>query len=80
MVMRHARRLPLVGIVEFILYGCARYIRERYMAATVHMNVPGVEFCSRITEHMAEKVEKAHTHSVKTMGTRELRFVICCSD
>ena len=80
MVMRNVRALPLVGIVEFILYGCAKYFRERYMAATIHMNVPGVEFCSRITTYMQAKIEKARLHSVQTMGTRELRFVITCKD
>jgi hypothetical protein len=69
-----------MGIVEFILYGRVRYFREHYMATSLHMNVPVVEFCSRITTYMTEKVEKAHTHSVKTMGTRELRFVIYYSD
>ena len=37
MVMHHVRGIPLVGIVEFIIYGCTRYFRERYQAATVLM-------------------------------------------
>ena len=32
MVMRCCRGFPLVGIVEFIMYGCMKYFRERYMA------------------------------------------------
>src|SRR5437016_12364602 len=30
MVMRGVRCLPLAGIVEFIMYGCAKYFRDRY--------------------------------------------------
>jgi len=44
MVMRHVRGFPLVGIVEFIMYGCTRYFRERYQAAAVLLNDPGVFF------------------------------------
>src|SRR5205814_4526509 len=32
MVIRGVRYLPLVGIVEFIMYGCAKYFRDRYHA------------------------------------------------
>ena len=28
------------GIVEFIMYGCTRYFRERYQAAVVLLNDP----------------------------------------
>ena len=44
MVMRHVRGFPLVGIVEFIMYGYIRYFRERYQAAAVLLNDPGVIF------------------------------------
>ena len=33
MVMRSCRAFSLVGIVEFIMYGCMKYFRERYTAA-----------------------------------------------
>jgi len=35
MVMRRVRGFTLVGIVEFIMYGCIRYFRERYASAAV---------------------------------------------
>ena len=35
MVMRSCRAFSLVGIVEFIMYGCMKYFRERYMAASI---------------------------------------------
>ena len=42
MVMRCCRGFPLVGIVEFIMYGCMKYFRERYMAAIVNMSNPQI--------------------------------------
>ena len=42
MVMRHVRGFPLVGIVEFIMYGCIRYFRERYASAASLLNDLGV--------------------------------------
>ena len=44
MVMHHVREFPLVGIVEFIMYGCTMYFRERYQAADVLLNDLGVVF------------------------------------
>jgi hypothetical protein len=44
MVMRCCRAFPLVGIVEFIMYGCMKYFRERYMAANLNMNNPKFSF------------------------------------
>ena len=40
MVMRHCRAFPLVGIVEFIMYGCMKYFRERYTAASINISNP----------------------------------------
>ena len=80
MVMRHVRGFPLVGIVEFIIYGCARYFRERYQAAAVLLNDPGVIFCNRVTNYMKEKIEKAQYHRVVSMGTKDQRFEVLCKD
>ncbi|WVZ86820.1 hypothetical protein U9M48_033546 [Paspalum notatum var. saurae] len=38
MVMRSSRGLPLVGVVEFILYGCAKYFVERYMSISADLS------------------------------------------
>ena len=38
MVMRCCCVFSLVGIVEFIIYGCMKYFRERYMAASININ------------------------------------------
>ena len=55
MVMRRVRGFPLVGIVEFIMYGCVRYFRERYASAASLLHDPGVRFCGRVNEYMKKK-------------------------
>ena len=80
MVMRRVRGFPLVGIVEFIVYGCIRYFREWYASATPLLNYPGVHFCRRVNEYMEKKIEKARFHSVISMGTKEQRFEVSCKD
>ena len=76
MVMRRVRGFPLVGIVEFIMYGCVRYFRERYASAASLLHDPGVRFCGRVNEYMEKKMEKARFHSVISMGTKEQRFEV----
>ena len=44
MVMRGVRSLPLVGIAEFIIYGCAKYFRKRYMAVSPTLYNPTILF------------------------------------
>ena len=44
MVMHHVRGFSLVGIVEFIIYECTKYFRDRYQVATVLLNDPGIVF------------------------------------
>ena len=80
MVLRHIRGFPLVGIDEFIMYGCTRYFREWYQAAAVLLNDPGVIFCNRVTNYMKEKIEKAQYHRVVSMGTKDQRFEVSCKD
>ncbi|KAJ1270686.1 hypothetical protein BS78_06G070800 [Paspalum vaginatum] len=47
MVLHRVRGFPLVGIVDFIMYDCMRYFRERYMAASLTMNNPQMQFCTK---------------------------------
>src|SRR6185312_17340298 len=44
MVMRSCHAFPFVGIVEFIMYGCMKYFRERYMAASINISNPKFSF------------------------------------
>ena len=55
MVMRYVRGFPLVGIVEFIMYGYTRYFRERYQVAVVLFNDPRVIFYNMVTKYMKKK-------------------------
>jgi hypothetical protein len=79
-VMRPCRGFPLVGVVEFILYGCIKYFRERYMAANLIMQDSRLVFCARVSEYMKKKIEKAPTHRVLPVGTKEQRFRVACKD
>jgi len=78
MIMRGVRSLPLVGIVEFILYGCAKYFRDRYMAVSPSLANPAVLFGYKMTEYMDAKIKKSSLHDVRVMGTRERRFEVTC--
>jgi len=80
MVMRSCRAFPLVGIVEFIMYGCIKYFRERYMAASINISNPQIQFCTRVTQYMQQKIEKAKLHRVISTGTMEHRFEFLCKD
>src|SRR6266540_2625935 len=80
MVMRGVRCLSLVGIVEFIMYGCAKYFRDCYNAVSPSVSNPGMVFGYRITEYMDKKITKAEQHNVRPMGTRQQRFEVACKD
>src|SRR5438128_3338620 len=80
MVMRGVWCLPLVGIVEFIMYGCAKYFRDRYNIVSLSLNNPGMLFGYKITEYMDKKITKVQQHNVRPMGTRQQRFEVACKD
>ena len=52
MVMCCVHGFSLVSIVEFIMYGCVRYFRERYASAASLLHDPRVRFCGRVNEYM----------------------------
>ena len=66
MVMHRVRGFSLVGIVEFIMYGCTRYFRERYQTAVILLNDPRVVFCNMVTKYMKEKIENVVIWSYQT--------------
>src|SRR5207244_5071232 len=80
MVMHGVWCLPLVGIVEFIMYGCAKYFRDRYNVVSPSLNNPGMLFGYRITEYMDKKLTKDQQHNVRTMGTRQQMFEFACKE
>ena len=54
-VIRGVRCLPLVGIVEFIMYECAKYFRDHYNVVSPSLNNPGMLFGYRIMKYMDKK-------------------------
>ena len=80
MVMRSCRAFPLVGIVEFIMYRCMKYFRERYMAGSINISNLQIQFCTRVTQYMQQKIEKTKLHRVISTGTMEHRFEVLCKD
>src|SRR5437667_7706200 len=64
MVMCGVRCLPLVGIVEFIMYLCAKYFRDRYNAVSPSLNNAGILFGYRITDYMDKTITKTQQHNV----------------
>ena len=53
------------------MYGCLKYFRERYTAASINISNPQIQFCKRVTQYMQEKIEKAKLHRVISTGTME---------
>ena len=65
MVMRRCRAFPLVGIVELIMYGCMKYFRECYMAANINISNPQIQFCTRVTQYMQEKIDELNKYMLR---------------
>ena len=80
MVMRRCRAFPLVEIVEFIMYGCMKYFREHYMAASINISNPQIQFYTRVTQYMQQKIEKAKLHRIISTDIMEHRFEVLCKD
>lgn len=62
------------------MYGCVKYFRERYMAASLNMSNLQIEFCTRVMAYTEDKMKKAQLHRVQPMGTHEQRFEVACKD
>ena len=56
------------------MYGCMKYFRERYMTASINISNSQIQLCTRVTQYMQEKIEKAKLHRVISTGTIEHRF------
>ena len=69
-----------MGNVEFIMYGCMKYFRERYMAASINISNHQIQFCTRVTQYMQPKIENAKLHRVISTDTMEHRFEVLCND
>ena len=67
-----------MGIVEFIMYGCMKYFRECYMAASINISNPQIQFCISVTQYMQQKIEKAKLHRVirQVKWSIDLKFYV----
>jgi hypothetical protein len=68
-VMRGVRGLPLVAIVEFIVYGCTDYFRDRFTKNQAYMQDPDRHFGRMMTDYMTKKAASAQLHHVQPCGT-----------
>nr|ABA99387.1 transposon protein, putative, Mutator sub-class [Oryza sativa Japonica Group] len=79
-VMRGARGLPLVGIVEIILHGTCRYFRDRFQAVLPSMPNNSILFGAFMQKKLEELRKKAMKHRALVQGTQQHRFEILCQD
>jgi hypothetical protein len=76
-VLRGNRALPLTAIVEAVMHGTIRYFKERRQRADMHiMNNPSTPYCERIMHYMADKIEKARSHTVIAIGNQQRRYEV----
>ena len=76
-VLRGSRGLPLVGIVESVLYGTTGYFQDRYSKASLHIQTHIMTpYCAVIMGYMAEKSKKGQGHMARRSGNVERRFEI----
>jgi hypothetical protein len=61
--------LPLVGIVEFILYDCTNYFIKRHVAASLTFHNLSQVYGDGIMKYIAKKITKVTKHNISPMGT-----------
>jgi hypothetical protein len=64
MIMCSVRILPLVGIVEFILYNCTNYLHHG--AASLALLNQALAYGNRITQYMTKKITKDTKHNINS--------------
>ena len=76
-VLRGSRGLPLVGIVESVLYGTTTYLQDRYSKASLHIQTHNTTpYCAAVMAYMVEKSKKWQRHMARRSGNVERRFEI----
>ena len=61
-VLRGARALPLVGIIEFFMFRTMRYFCESSEAAHTAMLNSNLVYCTNMTEYLETAQKKALLH------------------
>ena len=68
------RGLPLIGIIEGMLFGIIKYYQKRQVAAVLHSATMQTPYCNKMYTWLDKAVRKASQHIVLVMGTHENRF------
>jgi hypothetical protein len=80
MIIRGIRILPLVGIVEFIMYGCTNYFIKRRSAAQLTLLNPALVYGQKTSEYLQQKISKSTRHNIRATGTMDIRSEVFCKD
>uniref|UniRef100_A0A0A9BTH1 Uncharacterized protein n=1 Tax=Arundo donax TaxID=35708 RepID=A0A0A9BTH1_ARUDO len=71
-VIRGLHGLPLVAIVEGMLYDVIDYYQKRHSAAVLHAATVGISYCYKIMVYMEEKVKKGQGLPIRAFGINKL--------
>jgi hypothetical protein len=63
-VLRGARLLPLVGIIEFFMYRTMLYFHTRSQIADEVMRNTQMRYCTNMTKYLTKAQDKALKHKV----------------
>jgi hypothetical protein len=75
-VIRGLYGLPLIAIIEGMLYGIIKYYQKRHAAAVLHSSIVQTPYCNKIYKWLEKSVTKASQHIVLAMGTHDNHFQI----
>jgi len=68
------RCLPLIGIIEGMVYGIIKYYQKHHAATVLHSTTVQTPYCNKMYTWLDKAVRKASQHIVLVMGTHENRF------
>lgn len=75
-VIRGLRGLPLIAIIEGMLYGIIKYYQKRHAAAVLHSATVQTPYCNKMYKWLEKSITKSSQHIVLAMGTHDNRFQI----
>jgi hypothetical protein len=79
-VLRGHRALPLVAIVEAIVYNTTQYFVDRFKIAEATVANTELVYSAHITNYMSKRIEKAKWHNARRVGTMQHRFEVRCKE
>ena len=75
-VIRGLRGLPLIAIIEGMLYGIIKYYQKCHAAAVLHSTKVQTPYCNKMYKWLEKSITKSSQHIVLAMGTHDNRFQI----